>query len=163
MRLFIALFKRLTSNQLVFPSFQGRLVPVDYSPPNAQPSIVSLEKIQETTSPASSSASIPSPVDEDLEKLKKKYGSPASNSNEDEDDTLENASDEEEEELEENEKEEERKRIEEAINEDHYIKKEFDYIILGLIGNPNVGKSTFINAMKGRKVCSTSRTPGHTK
>lgn len=102
-------------------------------------------------------------MDEDIENLKKKYGSSATNSNEDEDDVIENEVDEEEEELEENEKEEERKRIEEAINEDHYVKREFDYVVLGLIGNPNVGKSTFINAMKGRKVCSTSRTPGHTK
>lgn len=55
-------------------------------------------------------------------------------------------------------------RIKEAMNEDHYKPiKEFDYIALGMIGNPNVGKSTFVNAMKGHKVCSTSRTPGHTK
>jgi hypothetical protein len=78
--------------------------------------------------------------------------------------------------------------IEEAKREDHYAPtKEMDYVTLGLIGNPNVGKSTFvrfplvfsstvthnteyiysyltqINALKGRKVCSTSRTPGHTK
>lgn len=37
------------------------------------------------------------------------------------------------------------------------------HVTLGLIGHPNVGKSTLINALKGRKVCSTSRTPGHTK
>jgi len=34
---------------------------------------------------------------------------------------------------------------------------------LGFIGHPNVGKSTLINTLKGKKVCSTSRTPGHTK
>lgn len=49
--------------------------------------------------------------------------------------------------------------------DDYYSenKRERSYITLGLIGNPNVGKSTFINAMKGYRVCSTSRTPGHTK
>ncbi|ORX89210.1 P-loop containing nucleoside triphosphate hydrolase protein [Basidiobolus meristosporus CBS 931.73] len=38
-----------------------------------------------------------------------------------------------------------------------------DYITLGLIGHPNVGKSTLINGIMGRTVVSTSRTPGHTK
>jgi len=37
------------------------------------------------------------------------------------------------------------------------------FITLGFIGHPNVGKSTLINTLKGKKVCSTSRTPGHTK
>lgn len=51
-----------------------------------------------------------------------------------------------------------------AKDEDHYAPiKETDYLVIGTIGNPNVGKSTFVNALKGRKVCSTSRTPGHTK
>ncbi|KAJ2821032.1 hypothetical protein FBU31_005034, partial [Coemansia sp. 'formosensis'] len=37
------------------------------------------------------------------------------------------------------------------------------YITLGLVGHPNVGKSTVINSIMGRTVVSTSRTPGHTK
>lgn len=37
------------------------------------------------------------------------------------------------------------------------------YITIGFIGSPNVGKSSLINAFKGRKICSESRTPGHTK
>ncbi|KAK9766174.1 hypothetical protein K7432_004938 [Basidiobolus ranarum] len=38
-----------------------------------------------------------------------------------------------------------------------------EYITLGLVGHPNVGKSTLINGIMGRTVVSTSRTPGHTK
>lgn len=48
-------------------------------------------------------------------------------------------------------------------DDDYREVRETSYVTLGLVGNPNVGKSTFVNAMKGRKVCSTSRTPGHTK
>ncbi|KAJ3288183.1 Guanine nucleotide-binding-like protein 1 [Borealophlyctis nickersoniae] len=36
-------------------------------------------------------------------------------------------------------------------------------ITIGLLGHPNVGKSSLINSIVGRKVVSTSRTPGHTK
>ncbi len=36
-------------------------------------------------------------------------------------------------------------------------------ITVGLIGHPNVGKSSLINGMVSRHVVSTSRTPGHTK
>ncbi|KAJ2123972.1 hypothetical protein IW147_002079 [Coemansia sp. RSA 720] len=37
------------------------------------------------------------------------------------------------------------------------------YVTLGLVGHPNVGKSTIINSIVRRTVVSTSRTPGHTK
>lgn len=36
-------------------------------------------------------------------------------------------------------------------------------LTLGCIGFPNVGKSSVINSLVGRKVVSVSRTPGHTK
>ncbi|KAG7277910.1 hypothetical protein CRUP_004689 [Coryphaenoides rupestris] len=36
-------------------------------------------------------------------------------------------------------------------------------LTLGCIGYPNVGKSSVINSLVGRKVVSVSRTPGHTK
>ena len=34
---------------------------------------------------------------------------------------------------------------------------------LGMVGQPNVGKSTILNALVGKTVASVSRTPGHTK
>ncbi|KAJ1979184.1 hypothetical protein H4R35_001611 [Dimargaris xerosporica] len=37
------------------------------------------------------------------------------------------------------------------------------YVTLGLVGHPNVGKSTLINSLVGRVVVSASKTPGHTK
>ncbi len=37
------------------------------------------------------------------------------------------------------------------------------YITIGCCGFPNVGKSSLLNTLVGRKVVSVSRTPGHTK
>lgn len=37
------------------------------------------------------------------------------------------------------------------------------FITIGMVGYPNVGKSSVINALMGKKVVSISRTPGHTK
>ena len=36
-------------------------------------------------------------------------------------------------------------------------------LIVGFVGHPNVGKTSLLNALVGRKVASVSRTPGHTK
>lgn len=37
------------------------------------------------------------------------------------------------------------------------------YVTIGCCGFPNVGKSSLLNSLNGRKVVSVSRTPGHTK
>eukprot|EP01114_Cavostelium_apophysatum_P016923 TRINITY_DN490_c1_g1_i2.p1 TRINITY_DN490_c1_g1~~TRINITY_DN490_c1_g1_i2.p1 ORF type:complete len:713 (+),score=236.09 TRINITY_DN490_c1_g1_i2:74-2212(+) len=36
-------------------------------------------------------------------------------------------------------------------------------MVVGTVGHPNVGKSSLINGLMGKKVVSASRTPGHTK
>ena len=41
--------------------------------------------------------------------------------------------------------------------------KDDNLFTIGFIGQPNVGKSSLINSIFGRKVVSASRTPGHTK
>ena len=41
--------------------------------------------------------------------------------------------------------------------------KDGERVMLGTVGHPNVGKSSFINSLKGEKVVSTSATAGHTK
>ena len=61
---------------------------------------------------------------------------------------------------EDNEKEEEQ---EEEEPEDVDINKRYDGCVIGFVGHPNVGKSSIINALTGKKVVSTSYTPGHTK
>ncbi|RGB23156.1 hypothetical protein C1646_774933 [Rhizophagus diaphanus] len=38
-----------------------------------------------------------------------------------------------------------------------------ELITIGLVGHPNVGKSSLINSIFGKVVVSTSKTPGHTK
>jgi len=41
--------------------------------------------------------------------------------------------------------------------------EEGDYVTVGMVGQPNAGKSSLINSIVGRKCVSASRTPGHTK
>jgi len=36
-------------------------------------------------------------------------------------------------------------------------------VTVGVIGYPNVGKSSVINSLKRSKACGVSSTPGHTK
>ncbi|KAG1441617.1 hypothetical protein G6F56_011396 [Rhizopus delemar] len=44
-----------------------------------------------------------------------------------------------------------------------YIQPHKVYVTLGLVGHPNVGKSSLINNIMKRTVVSASETPGHTK
>lgn len=44
-----------------------------------------------------------------------------------------------------------------------YEKYQNGILTIGCIGQPNVGKSSLLNAVMGRKVVSVSKTPGHTK
>lgn len=62
---------------------------------------------------------------------------------------------------------------EEGPLETHEVKKDLSafkheafrdgILSIGCVGHPNVGKSSVLNAIMGRKVVSVSRTPGHTK
>jgi ribosome biogenesis GTPase A len=58
---------------------------------------------------------------------------------------------------------EELPQTEDLLPDSQYSNPNKSFLTLGFIGHPNVGKSTLINTLNGKKVCSTSRTPGHTK
>lgn len=47
----------------------------------------------------------------------------------------------------------------------YYTQEKFKdgLLTIGCVGHPNVGKSSFMNALIGKKVVSVSKTPGHTK
>ncbi|XP_063244876.1 guanine nucleotide-binding protein-like 1 [Bacillus rossius redtenbacheri] len=44
-----------------------------------------------------------------------------------------------------------------------HVKYRDGVLTIGCVGQPNVGKSSLMNAIMGKKVVSVSRTPGHTK
>lgn len=52
-----------------------------------------------------------------------------------------------------------------SVDTEFYEYEKFSKGILtiGCVGQPNVGKSSLMNAVMGKKVVSVSRTPGHTK
>ncbi|KAF9583484.1 Guanine nucleotide-binding-like protein 1 [Lunasporangiospora selenospora] len=54
-------------------------------------------------------------------------------------------------------------RLQTSTIEDDEVTPHKDYVTIGLVGHPNVGKSSLINSIMGRTVVSTSKTPGHTK
>ena len=53
----------------------------------------------------------------------------------------------------------------ELISNTRLKRKKFsnNFITIGCCGFPNVGKSSLLNSLNGKKVVSVSRTPGHTK
>lgn len=53
---------------------------------------------------------------------------------------------------------------EDQVDEEAEKTRDWESVItIGTVGHPNVGKSSLINGLVGKKVVSTSRTPGHTK
>uniref|UniRef100_A0A2S2Q9F2 Guanine nucleotide-binding protein-like 1 n=1 Tax=Sipha flava TaxID=143950 RepID=A0A2S2Q9F2_9HEMI len=46
---------------------------------------------------------------------------------------------------------------------EHFDLFQNSYLTIGLLGQPNAGKSSVLNSLMGKKVVSVSRTPGHTK
>eukprot|EP00124_Ichthyophonus_hoferi_P003650 Ihof_evm3s331 gene=Ihof_evmTU3s331 len=53
--------------------------------------------------------------------------------------------------------------LEHAELDDTEVGPHKDYVTIGVVGYPNVGKSSLLNGLVGTKVVSCSRTPGHTK
>ena len=52
---------------------------------------------------------------------------------------------------------------EDALGEENVERFREGILKLGMIGQPNAGKSSLINSLMGRRVVSVSKTPGHTK
>lgn len=50
-----------------------------------------------------------------------------------------------------------------AFNFEEHVLYKNGILTVGCVGFPNVGKSSVMNALMGRKVVSVSKTPGHTK
>ncbi|EDR27675.1 mmr1/hsr1 GTP binding protein, putative [Entamoeba dispar SAW760] len=59
--------------------------------------------------------------------------------------------------------EEEEKKIKQKEEDSKKIKSKESSLVVGLIGNPNVGKSSLLNWLVGKKVTSVSSHPGRTK
>ncbi|KAF8000143.1 hypothetical protein HF325_005072 [Metschnikowia pulcherrima] len=53
--------------------------------------------------------------------------------------------------------------LEKELEEEQNLARDPDYLQIGLVGYPNVGKSSTINALVGSKKVSVSATPGKTK